>query len=59
MTYRETVIAIHVQAKTPHEAINRLLEQLMLIEHEFAEKGEGYIKVEFFNNEIEEVEPKP
>lgn len=58
MTYKETIITIHIQARKPHQAIDRLFHHLIDVEHEFAERGEGYIKVEIFNNEIEEIERK-
>jgi len=58
MSYNETIISIHVQTKAPHEAISSLVTFLAEVEHLFAERGEGYIKVEIFNNEIEKIEKK-
>lgn len=58
MRYRETSIEVHIQTREPNAVLDSLLSMLAHFSREYAGRGEGYIKLEIYNNEIEESEKK-
>ena len=54
MQYKEVQIEITVSSQEPHAIIEHLTEFLRRVQHELAEKGEGYIEVKFSSATIEE-----
>lgn len=58
MKYKEASIELHVQTRDPSALLESLIAMLAHFSREYAARGEGYIKLEIFNNEIEESEEK-